>query len=150
MWSDSYRDYVASMVKSNRGEYPYYIAHTCTYWGISNSGSLPAFKIYFSKEPITASSLYNYVLPSDTLVYSVVGSNANSNYHSARVTATVTSGKLNINDYEFVYTNAESSTATIQPDILADTAVTRSHFDGVSLVLLIVVLASVVVKLIRG
>ncbi len=84
------------------------------------------------------------------MVYSVVGSNANSNYHSARVTATVTSGKLNINDYEFVYTNAESSTATIQPDILADTAVTQSHFDGVSLVLLIVVLASVVVKLIRG
>lgn len=150
MWSDSNRDYVSALVKSNRGEYPYYLAHTCTYWGISNTGAYPTFKVYFSKEPITASSLYNYVLPSDTLVYSVIGGNANSNYHSTRVTATVTSGKLNINDYEFVYTNAESTTATIQPDILADTAVTQSHFDGVSLVLLIVVLASVVVKLIRG
>lgn len=150
MWSDSYRDYVAAMVKSNRGEYPYYIAHTCTYWGISNSGSYPAFKIYFSKEPITANGLYNYVLPSDTLVYSVIGGNANNNYHNARVTATVTRGNLKIEDYEFVYTNAESTIATIQPDILADTNVTQSHFDGVSLVLLIVVLASVVVKLIRG
>lgn len=150
MWSDSYRDYVASMVKSNRGEYPYYIAHTCTYWNVSSSSSLPAFKIYFSKEPITASSLYNYVLPSDTLVYSVVGGNANNNYHNARVTATVTSGNLKIDDFEFVYTNAESTIATIQPDILADINVTQSHFDGVSLVLLIVVLASVVVKLIRG
>lgn len=61
MWSDSYRDYVKQLVITNRDEYPYYIAHTCSYWGISNSSSYPSFKVYLSKEPITASGLYNYV-----------------------------------------------------------------------------------------
>lgn len=149
MWSDSYRDYVKQLVITNRDEYPYYIAHTCTYWGISNSYSYPSFKVYLSKKPITANGLYNYVLPSDTLVYSVIGGNANGNYHSDRVTTTVTKGNLAIDEYEFVYSNAEYTTATVQPDILASTDVSQSHFDGVSLVILIVLLASIVFKFIR-
>lgn len=149
MWSDSYRDYVKQLVITNRDEYPYYIAHTCTYWGISNSSSYPSFKVYLSKEPISASGLYNYVLPDDTLVYSIVGSNANSNHYNDRVTTTVTKGNLAIDEFEFVYSNAEYSTSTVQPDILASTDVSQSHFDGVGLVILIVLLASIVFKLMR-
>lgn len=149
MWSDSYRDYVLQLVESNRGEYPYYIAHTCTYWGINNTSSLPAFKVYFSKQPITATGLYSYVLPSDSMVYSVVGGSANNNYHSQRVTTSQYSGRLDVDNFEFIYSNAEYSSNSIQPDILATNNVSQAHFDGVSLILLIVLLTSVVVKLIR-
>lgn len=149
MWNDSYRDYVKQLVLSNRNEYPYYIAHTCTYWGINNSGSYPTFKVYFSKEPFTASGLYSYVCPSDTVVYSVVGGSANTNYHNARVSTSSYNGTLKIDEYEFVYTNAEFTGSTIQPDILASADISQSHFDGVSLILLAVLLASVVAKLIK-
>lgn len=149
MWSTANENYVKFLVESNRKEYPYYIAHTCTYWNVSGSSAYPSFKVYFSKEPITASGLYSYVLPSNTVVYSVISGNANSNYHDARVTTNVTSGNLRLDNYEFVYTNAEFSGSTIQPDILATTQVTQSHFDGVSLILLVVLLVSAVVRFIR-
>lgn len=149
MWSDSYRDYVKQLVISNRNEYPYYIAHTCTYWGVSSSASYPAFKVYFSKEPITANGLYSYVCPTDTVVYSVIGSNANSNYHTSRVSTSKYSGALNIDNYEFVYTNAEFTGATVQPDVLASTDIQQSHFDGVSLILLVILLGTLVAKLVK-
>lgn len=149
MWSDSNRDYVKSLIETNRGEYPYYIAHTCTYWGINNSSSLPSFKVYFSKEPIRASGLYTYVLPSDTLVYSVVSGNANSNYHNVRVSVSRASGSFSVDSYEFIYTNAETAAETVQPDLLATSSVRQSHFDGVSLIILVILLASIFVKLIR-
>lgn len=149
MWSDSYRDYVKQLAESNRGEYPYYIAHTCTYWGVNNSSAYPSFKVYFSKEPITATDLYTYVLPSNSLVYSVIGGSANNNYHSQRVSTSQYSGRLVVDDYEFIYSNAEYNTNAVQPDILSTVNVSQAHFDGVSLILLIVLLTSVVVKLIR-
>lgn len=149
MWSDSYKEYVKSLVESNRGEYPYYVAHTCTYWGVSNSSSLPSFKVYFSKDPITATDIYTYVLSDNSMVYSVVGGNATSNYHNQRVTTSSYSGTLVINDYEFIYSNAEYSTRSIQPDILATTNVTQSHFDGVSLIILAVLLGTIVSRLVR-
>lgn len=149
MWNDSYRDYVKTLIESNRGEYPYYVAHTCTYWGYDNTSEMPSFKVYFSKEPIIATDLYTYVLPSDSMVYSVVGGNANRTYNNQRVTTSSYSGNLTINEYEFIYSNAEYSTNTIQPDILATTSVSQSHFDGVSLILLVLLLGAVVVRLFR-
>lgn len=149
MWSDSNRDYVKSLIETNRAVYPYYITHTCTYWGISNSSSLPSFKVYFSKEPIRSSGLYTYVLPSDTVVYSVIGGNANGNYHNSRVSVSKISGSLTVDSYEFVYTNAETAAETVQPDLLASSTVKQSHFDGVSLIILVVLLSSIFVKLIR-
>jgi len=150
MWSDSYRDYVKTLVESNRDTYPYYVAHTCTYWGVSSSSAYPSFKIYFSKEPITANGLYTYIFKDTAVVYSVVGGNANSNYHNNRVSTSSFTGSLKIDDYEFVYTNAEFTGQSIQPDLLSTTNVTQSHFDGFGVVLLIVLLVSMVVKLLRG
>lgn len=149
MWSDSNRDYVKQLVESNRKEYPYYVAHTCTYWDVTNSSALPAFKVYFSKEPITASSQYNYKISADSLCYSVVSSNANRNYHDQRVTVSTFGGNLTINDYEFVYSNAEYSAVTIQPDILSTTEVTQSHFDGVSLIIICILLGTIVARLMK-
>lgn len=149
MWSEVNNKYVEQLIKSNRGEYPYYLAHTCTYWGISNSSQYPTFKVYFSKEKITGNSLYSYVFTGDYICYSVVSGNANSNYHDERVSISKGSGTVAINDYEFIYSNAEFKVETIQPDIIASTEVQQSHFDGVSLILLTVLLATVVARLIR-
>lgn len=149
MWSDSNRDYVKQLIMSNRKEYPYYVAHTCTYWDVSNSSALPAFKVYFSKEPITAGSLYNYKIPANSLCYSVVSGNANRNYHDNRVTVNTFGGNLTVNDYEFIYSNAEYSAVTIQPDILATNNVESSHFDAVSLIIICILLGTIVVRLIK-
>lgn len=149
MWSDSNRDYVKQLVETMHKEYPYYVAHTCTYWGISNSAAYPTFKVYFSKEPIEATGLCSYQLPAKSIVYNIRAGNANSNYQDERVTVYSAGGTLSINDYEFIYTNAEFTGSTVQPDILATSDVTQSHFDGVSLILLSVLLGAVVVKLIR-
>lgn len=149
MWNDSNRDYLKQLILTNRKEYPYYVAHTCTYWDVSNSNALPAFKVYFSKEPITASSLYNYKISANSLCYSVVASNANKNYHNMRLTAAPYSGNLTINDYEFIYTNAEYSAVTVQPDILATNTVESSHFDAVSLIIICILLGTVVARLMR-
>ena len=149
MWSDSNRDYVKQLVETMHKEYPYYLAHTCTYWGLSNSQSYPTFKVYFSKEPITVIDLYTYQLPSDSVVYNVRSGNANSNYNDERITIYQAGGRVKIEDYEFIYTNAESETVTVQPDILATTNVTQSHFDGVSLIMLVILLSAVVAKIIK-
>lgn len=149
MWSDSYRDYVKQLVISNREEYPYYIAHTCTYWG-GTSYDQPNFKVYFSKEPITATSLYSYTLAADSICYSVIGSNGNTNYHSARTTVSNVSGNVTVNNYEFIYSNAEYSTNSIQPDILATNNVTRVDYQGISAIIITVLLGVIVFNMFRG
>lgn len=150
MWSDSNRDYVNQLVESNREEYPYYIAHTCTYWNITNSAALPTFKVYFSKDPITATDIYNYTLSENSMVYNVIAGNASNNYHSQRVTTSSFSGNLKIDNYEFVYSNAEYSTRTIQPDITSTNTITRAEYQGVNLILIAILLGIIVYKLIRG
>lgn len=149
MWSDNYRDYVKQLVLTNRAEYPYYVAHTCTYWG-GSSYDQPNFKVYFSKEPITATSLYNYTLPVDSVCYNVIGGNGNTNYHAARTNVTSVSGNIRINDYEFIYSNAEYSTSSIQPDILATNNVTRADYQGISAIIITVLLGVIVFNMIRG
>lgn len=149
MWSDSYRDYVKALVLTNRDEYPYYVAHTCSYFGSVSSYNYPSFKVYFSKKPITASSLYSYVLQDDSVVYSVIGSSANNNAHAQRVTVNNIGGTINIDTYEFVYSNAEYSSESIQPDITVSEGVNQVEFQAVSLVLLCFLLAVLVVKLLK-
>lgn len=149
MWNDSYRDYVKAVVEASHEEYPYYMAHTCTYIGTGSTVGQPAFKIYLSKEPITANGLYTYLLPSDTLVYSVIGSNANSTNSSPRVRVTTASGTVGVNEYEFVYSNAEYSGNSVQPDLLAASTATQNHFDAFSLILLVILLGALVVKLFK-
>lgn len=150
MWSDSYRDYVKQLVVTNRSEYPYYIAHTCTYLNGVSSYDQPSFKVYFSKEPITATGLYKYSLPADSICYNVIGGNGNNNYHSARTKVTNASGNLTINEYEFVYSNAEYSTSSVQPDVIATNEVTRADYQGISAILIVILLSTVVFKIIRG
>ena len=147
---DNY-EYAKQLIESNRGEYPYYILSTNSNISDSYDYQSPAFKIYFSDKPITANGRYSFSFQGNTLVYSVISSNASKQYHSERVKiSTYNSTSLTVNEYEFVYTNAEFKTGSIQPDILATSSVAQSHFDSVSLILLVVLLSSVVFRILRG
>lgn len=150
MWSEVNKEYVKELIITNRNEYPYYVATTCTYWGSYSDYNRPAFKVYFSKEPITANGLYNFVFKDPAVVYSVISNNANTNSNNARVQIGSFSGSLNVDEYEFVYTNAQFNTVSIQPDILSTNLVTQSHFDGVSLILITILLGTIVAKLVKG
>lgn len=149
MWSAINSEYVKQLVLSNQDEYPYYMAHTVTNLGTGSNSNTVTFKVYFSKEPITASGLYNYVLPSDSVLYSVCANTASSNYYNARVSTSAAGGNVAVNSYEFIYTNAEFSGNSIQPDITATAAVTQSHFDGFGVLLACILLSTVFYRLIR-
>lgn len=147
---DNY-EYAKQLIESNRGEYPYYILSTNTNISDNYDNQAPAFKIYFSDKPITANGRYSFSFQGNTLVYSVISYNASNKYHSERVQVSqFNRNTLTVNEYEYVYTNAEFKTGSIQPDILATSAVAQSHFDSVSIILLVVLLSSVVFRILRG
>lgn len=115
MFSDAQQRYIASLVASMRAEYPYYIAYS----DYRNSSSdSPQLYIVFCKEKITSKGLYSYVVPAGVR-YAVNTYNYSSyNSSSARTVVTAYSGgTLNIPVYEWIYTNSEFSSYSVQPDV---------------------------------
>lgn len=143
-------EYAKQLVEANRGDYPYYVIVTNTNVSDNYDYQSPAFKVYLSKSKITANGRYTFTLPNNSLCYSVISSNASRQYRNERVSVSNYSGTLSVPTYEFCYTNAEFSGNTVQPDALANNNVTQSHFDGVSLIMIAVLLGSVVFKIVRG
>lgn len=153
MWSEVNNDYVKQLVLTQRANgYPYYIAHTVTNVnGYSNNNAV-SFKVYFSDKPIKGTGLCSFEFSGGGVVcYSVVSANANSNYYAQRVTTSGYSGTtLNVNNYEFIYTNAAFEGSSVQPDIALTPSISKADFQGVSIVLIVVLLSTVTYKLIRG
>jgi hypothetical protein len=143
-------EYARQLVEANRDDYPYYVIVTNTNISDNYDYQSPSFKVYLSKSKINANGRYTFTIPNNSYCYSVISSNASRQYHSERVSVSNYSGILSVPTYEFCYTNAEFSGNTVQPDVLADNNVTQSHFDGVSLIMLAVLLSSVVFKIVRG
>ena len=115
MFSDAQQRYIASLVASMRGDYPYYIAYS----DFKNSDyDSPQLYIVFCKEKITSRGLYSYVVPAGVR-YAVNTYNYSSyNSSSARTVVTAYSGgTLNIPVYEWIYTNSEFSSYSVQPDV---------------------------------
>lgn len=115
MFSDAQQRYIASLVATLRNEYPYYIAYSDYK---ANSSESPQLYVIFSKDKITANGMYQYSISSG--VCYAIRTNNYSSYYSNDARHTVSSysgGTLDIPVYEWVYTNAEFSTASIQPDI---------------------------------
>lgn len=115
MFSDAQQRYIASLVASMRGEYPYYIAYS----DFRNSDyDSPQLYVIFCKEKITSRGLYSYVVPAGVR-YAVNTYNYSSyNSSSARtVVSAYSGGTLNVPVYEWIYTNSEFSSYSVQPDI---------------------------------
>lgn len=115
MFSDANQRYIASLVATMRDEYPYYIAYSDVRNGDSDT---PSLYVIFTKEKITAGGMYSYEV-AEGVKYSIITNNYSSySSNSARHSCSAFSGgTVAVPVYEFVYTNAEFSTYSIQPDI---------------------------------
>ena len=105
-----------------RQGYKYYLAYTNTDTQSSwNSSSKVDLYVIFSSEEIVANNQYSFTVPADSVRYSIRSSNYSSGtnaVNTARYVSEAYSGNVNIQAYEHVYTNAEFSSYSVQPDIL--------------------------------
>lgn len=115
MFTDAQQGYIASLVANMRDEFPYYIAYSDFRNGSYDS---PSIYVIFTKEKITAKGLYSYDVSSG-VKYSLITSNYSSyNTNTARtVVNSFTGGVVAVPVYEFVYTNADFTSSSVQPDI---------------------------------
>lgn len=119
MFNTAQIEYVKSLVPTMRKSgYDYYIAYTDTVRDSSNPVDL---YILFSKDEITANSLYSYSVPAGSVTYRVITNNASfsssSNKDSRVNVSAFTGNSLNIDSFEHVYSNAKYSGYSLQPDI---------------------------------
>lgn len=115
MFSDAQQGYIAALVANMRDEYPYYIAYSDFRYGDYENASI---YVIFSKEKITSRGLYSYEVPAGVR-YSLITNNYSSyNPNSARtVVNSFSGGVVTVPVYEFVYTNADFTSSSVQPDI---------------------------------
>lgn len=133
MWNAQTSEYVKDLVLTMKKEYPYYVAYT-----VSNTTGNDAITtyVYFSKSKITANGLHSYVIPVQSICYSLRTGNYSDRYDNyPRIETKTYSGTININPYEFIYTNAVSLSGTLQPDVTAERGLTNETFQAFSLIL---------------
>lgn len=116
MFSTVQLDYINGAVATMKKEgYTHYVAISDNYRSESSS---PDLYIYFSKTEIRAEDLLTYYIPSDSVLYTVRTGNG-SNYNTgARLTVdTIDVAEfLDVDDNEFVSTNATFLEGQLQPD----------------------------------
>lgn len=123
MFSTNQDNIIKTLVPAMRRQgYRYYIAYTNTSTESSwNSSSEVDLYIIFSSEEILANSQYSYSVPDGAVRYSIRSGNystSNNAVNTERLVSSSFSGTVNIDVYEHVYTNAEFSGYSVQPDIL--------------------------------
>ena len=150
MISEVQREYVKQLLLANHRSYPYYIVYSNNNVNGSYSNDDWDLFVIMSPSKITADTLYHYTIPNNSVMYGIRSSNASYNYHSERLSSFSAPNNLTVNNYQFVYSNAEYSCITCQPDILATNYVTQSHFDGFGVALTIILLSVVFFKIVRG
>lgn len=139
MFSTAQNDYLKSLVPVMRQQgYRYYVAYSDN---DRNNNYDPDLYLIFSKDKITANSLYSYSVPAGSVRYSIITSNTSYNNTAYRVvTASVGAFTVTIDRYEHVYSNAAPATDTVQlqPDILYTGEVyVRETVSAVGIVLVI-------------
>ena len=119
MFSTSQNDYLKSLVPVMRQQgYRYYVAYSDN---DRNNNYDPDLYVIFSKDKITANSLYSYSVPAGSVRYNIITSNTSYNNTAYRVTtASVGASTVTVDRYEHVYSNAVPAmdTVQLQPDIL--------------------------------
>ena len=139
MFSTAQNDYLKSLVPVMRQQgYRYYVAYSDN--DRSNNYD-PDLYVIFSKDKITANSLYSYIVPAGSVRYSIITSNTSYNNTAYRViTASVGASTVSVDRYEHIYSNAAPATDTVQlqPDILYTGEVyVRETVSAVGIVLVI-------------
>lgn len=145
MFSATELEWVKALIETMRGKgYRYYVAQTVT-----ESNNDTDVIVVFSKSPIVGNSLYSYTV-TDGVRYSL-DSNGYSSYSGggARTKVDAYSGTISVSNTEFVYTNAEFSGSTVQPDIRTTGGVTGEGIQTGVIVLTIVLLVTILFRIFR-
>ena len=136
MFSTVQQEVVKSIVPTYLAKgYKSYVCYTLTN---INSGygstAQPDLCFVFSKGEITANSGYSYSVPSGSVMLKYRTANYSSgNYavNTDRIVQTAYSGRLNIDVYEHIYTNAAfSESSVIQPDITIKESVNNGYLQA--------------------
>lgn len=146
MFSAQELEWLKALIETMRGKgYKYYVAQTVT----ENNNDSDVI-VVFSKEPITSNGLYSFTVTNGVMY--TLDSSGYSAYQGgdARTKVSTYSGRLNIADTEFVYTNAESTGTSIQPDIRYTGGVLSENSQAGFYLLTLCFLVAVVFNLFRG
>lgn len=153
MFSTAQEQYLKSLIPTMVDSgYSHYIAYT--YTNTNNSGwgytATPDLYVVFSKQPITANDGYSYTVPADSVRYVIRTGNYSSSStanNSERVRTESFSGRLSVDVYEHIYTNAEFSGVALQPDFGYESGVYSNY---VSLALSIALVTLLLFNLLRS
>lgn len=125
MFSTAQQEIIDSYVPTmlNKG-YSYYIVYT-NYNNGDYYNREPDLIFIFSKDKIIGSSGYRYQVPEEgSITTRIRTSNYSSNSYADNserlVTTSYDGGYISIPMYEHIYTNAEFSDITVQPDIMQE------------------------------
>lgn len=145
MFSAQETQWLQSIIEAmhNQG-YKYYLARTVT----ENNNEYDVL-VVFSESPIIGNGLYSYKIV-DGVVYSFDSSGYSSyNNNNARVAVSSFNGTYSVAQYEHVYTNAEFSGATLQPDIRSLGGANNVQIKAVPFLVVLLILVLVGFKLFR-
>lgn len=123
MFSTAQKDVLTSLIPVMRRQgYKYYIAYTNTNTNTGwTSSAVVDLYVVFSSDEIVAKDMYSYSIPSGSVRYAIRTANystGNGAVNTDRYVTSTYSGTLTVQEYEHIYTNAEFSTSTVQPNIL--------------------------------
>lgn len=149
MISDSVLEYCKNIIATNRKEYPYYVVASNTNFN-SYSYTEPVVYIYLAKDEIKSNGSFSYVLPAGSRRLGVVSNNATERYNGQRVTNTAYAGALTVNEYEWVYTNADTGTITAVPDLVDTFPATNTCFTAIGIIISILLVTNLVIRLVRS
>jgi hypothetical protein len=106
-------EYVRALVETMRGKgYKHYVCNTVT-----ETGNVRDIQLVFSTEPVTANSLNSFVVVGGVRYLVDSSGYAAAQGGHNRVAVSAYSGTLVVPDYEFIYTDAEFSGTSVQPDL---------------------------------
>lgn len=123
MFSTAQQAYIDALLPTYaKAGYKYYVVYTNSlYSGSYYSSSAPDLYFVFSKDRITGKTGYTYTFEGDCIFVSVRSGNYSSSSsanNSDRLTVEgYTDRTLTVDSYEHIYTNAEFTGTTLQPNI---------------------------------
>lgn len=144
MISETNRQLIVDIIKTNKSDYPYYLCFTETNFDDAFYYYDDYIYLYLSKTPITADSDYQYQVPAESIRYKVNTNTATNKDKLERIKIDNYVGSVNVPSYEFIYSNCEYKTASVVPDVIIDhNYVTQQHFDAFGLIMLIIILGCI-------
>lgn len=115
MINSELKEYMEGVISHYSSEYPYYFMATDTSTS-NNYWQQYGATLYLSKSEPTVNSMYS-MTSEEWLAVTVYSSNASNNDHSKRVNTRTVRGTVTCNEWEYVYSNVESTFAYSSVDV---------------------------------